>query len=1277
MTSSGLFSKFGLSLAAIAAVVSLARCKGSEILAPEPSALDNDRTAPACGGIKTLTLTSGPSITVEWHEGADNVSSASKLNYYVYMRNSSQQYELVSPSKIVVGATTTQITSGVQIGYTYTLFVSCKDEAGNIYPTGPLNEQTISVADTTSPSTISDLAAGSVTFTSILLTWSPSDDGPSGTTASNIRYRIYASQTTPVSTSGSPLTTLTGTTSYLHSSLNPNERWYYKVVALDVLGNASGASNEPTNITTDDTTAPTFAGNTTSLAMSSNTTTTISLSWSAASDNVTAVAGLRYTIYRCTGSTSCDPFAGTVVTTTAAGVTTYTDTGLSDSTYYTYGVRARDYRNNLSTNTDKLLASTVYSTSSQFYAYPTLSEVFIHMGRDVAVANVVGTASGASAYPDLIVGAPVASEGNARWKYTGCVYIFAGTGVGQFSQTASKAICAPGATADGTAAGNFNNFGFALAATDVDGDGYSDLLISFPSARAIYAYRTQYTAGTNSLDTPTTSSFSIAAPGTAGTTYGWGLCTGDLDGTGMDDIVVTAPGDNCANAAVGNACGINGTGNFYVYRNTTTLGGAFSVPNTLTQSQSPAVNVQGMGGFTLTANEQLARRCTIGKFDNNNPSNTQLILASGQPSAAAATADGLLLFYNVTLAATPVFTFQNGIVSTTLISGSNSWGEAVSGIQIDTATKELAVGAPTDSAVGTSAGAVYLYRVTTSGGNFQLTDTGTTLFGGRDFNNNGVGSAVTAANIFNHSDGTQDLVYGAFLEDRTNVAGATALDQGDVFVHQTAGGDVSTTVAQYNFDVSNLAANPDQNFGWAMCSGDVNNDTYRDVIIGSRTQDYDPVTMTTNANIGAVYIYHGKAVGEIDFTTPNQILYAPGDQASGFFGTSCVVMDRDRDGQNDLLVGSYGRTVGGTANRGVVYVYSGAANSALPTINSAVINSPSTAAGMFGYAMASGDWDGDGYPDLAISAINIASTAPAIAGAGRVYVYWALTTTHAIPSTPNVTLYPPNGAYNAGVYNGNSGNGHSGNPYLTNTRTMTAANPNFGFSLASFGTRPKVSGVQGQDLIVCSPTWDVALADASAVSPAMTDQGICFIFEGAIASTGAAVTNGTYAFGVGSANNEIRNSDTMDAAHPNVPTLFGTSMTVGRWNSDAYDDLIICATQARNVDLGVNNVGGCYAYFGATTGIGGFDQNSGYRVNHSSRSVPLHNDKVYDPLNETALSGVTQFGRSVLLLDVNNNSSSDLLIGAPDADSLVQSGYTPPVTKGRDSGRVYIMRGGF
>ena len=89
------------------------------------------------------------------------------------------------------------------------------------------------------------------------------------------------------------------------------------------------------------------------------------------------------------------------------------------------------------TNTDTKVTSTSYSSSGSFYAYPTVEEVNIRLGSAIAVANVVGTATGGTAYPDLLVGAPNASEAGSSYRYTGCVYVFEGTGVGAFSATAT------------------------------------------------------------------------------------------------------------------------------------------------------------------------------------------------------------------------------------------------------------------------------------------------------------------------------------------------------------------------------------------------------------------------------------------------------------------------------------------------------------------------------------------------------------------------------------------------------------------------------------------------------------------------------------------------------------------------------------------------------------------------------------------------------------------------------------------------------------------------
>src|SRR6185312_13663951 len=118
----------------------------------------------------------------------------------------------------------------------------------------------------------------------------------------------YSSTSSTVSTAGTPIATLTGKTSYLDQGasnvgLVPNTTYYYKVVAADDYGNVSTDSNLSSNKTVADTTPPSFPGNNSGLTMASHTISQIMLSWTAASDNVTATSALQYYIYRCSFST--------------------------------------------------------------------------------------------------------------------------------------------------------------------------------------------------------------------------------------------------------------------------------------------------------------------------------------------------------------------------------------------------------------------------------------------------------------------------------------------------------------------------------------------------------------------------------------------------------------------------------------------------------------------------------------------------------------------------------------------------------------------------------------------------------------------------------------------------------------------------------------------------------------------------------------------------------------------------------------------------------------
>ncbi len=89
-----------------------------------------------------------------------------------------------------------------------------------------------------------------------------------------------------------------------------------------------------------DTTAPSVPGNLRSTGVTSNS---VSLAWNASTDNV-AVSG--YEVYR-----------GSTLVTTVTG-TTYTDTGLTASTAYTYTVRARDAAGNRSAASAAVTATT-------------------------------------------------------------------------------------------------------------------------------------------------------------------------------------------------------------------------------------------------------------------------------------------------------------------------------------------------------------------------------------------------------------------------------------------------------------------------------------------------------------------------------------------------------------------------------------------------------------------------------------------------------------------------------------------------------------------------------------------------------------------------------------------------------------------------------------------------------------------------------------------------------------------------------------------------------
>jgi chitodextrinase len=184
--------------------------------------------------------------------------------------------------------------------------------------------------DTTPPTVPTGVTATATTTTSISLGWTASTD-PDSVVAG---YNVYRGGT-KIGTTASPKYTDTG--------LTANTSYTYSVSAYDGAGNTSAQSTPfmtATNPATD-TTAPSVPAG---LAKTGATSATISLSWTASTDPDSPVAG--YNVYR----------GGTKVGTSATA--SYTDSGLSVATSYSYTVSAYDPTGNTSAQSGAFSAAT-------------------------------------------------------------------------------------------------------------------------------------------------------------------------------------------------------------------------------------------------------------------------------------------------------------------------------------------------------------------------------------------------------------------------------------------------------------------------------------------------------------------------------------------------------------------------------------------------------------------------------------------------------------------------------------------------------------------------------------------------------------------------------------------------------------------------------------------------------------------------------------------------------------------------------------------------------